>query len=385
MRLTGWVVLIASVLVSSGSEPPNGRIVAISGMRVARANHAQILLSDGEVFIAGGFSGSGGETVPYSSTEFFEPRTGTFRNGPDMAVGRSGATATGLVDGRVLLAGGWTGSESRGETAELLDPRTNAIHLTGRMLASRAGHTATRLLDGRVLITGGRDASETSLASAELYDPQHGTFSAAGSMLVPRSSHAATRLADGRVLITGGSMGRYPAETTHATLEIYDPATGRFGAAGRLMTARYKHAAVRFGDGSVLIVGGSDNRAWNGQLASTEVCDAIAKSCRAGPEMREERFKLPGAVAALRDGSVLIVGGGADGELLDRTGTRLVTVPGSLGAARYFSSATELHDGRVLITGGYAEERGGLPATRAAHLYEPGPGVADRPQRPRLP
>lgn len=54
------------------------------------------------------------------------------------------------------------------------------------------------------LIAGGIDNSAQSLTSAELYDPATGKFHAAGSMAVAVYSHTATRLSEGSVLITGG-------------------------------------------------------------------------------------------------------------------------------------------------------------------------------------
>jgi hypothetical protein len=65
------------------------------------------------------------------------------------------------------------------------------------------GGTATLLLDGRVLVAGGGSNG----TSAELYDPATGTWSPTGSMSVGRAGFTATRLADGRVLVAGGLCG----------------------------------------------------------------------------------------------------------------------------------------------------------------------------------
>jgi hypothetical protein len=77
-------------------------------------------------------------------------------------------------------------------------------------------------------------------------------------------------------------------------------------------------------------------------------------------------------VALLSNGKVLVAGGGPFAELYDEPTGSFTKVSGSLGAARFFASATLLPDGKALITGGYAESSGGLPATAAAWLYQPG-------------
>ena len=88
------------------------------------------------------------------------------------------------------------------------------------MMTPRVQATATRLLDGRVLIAGGSPTAidqnkAPDLASAELFDPATNTFSPTGSMTIARHGHLATLLQDGRVLIEGG--------TDPVSAELYDP------------------------------------------------------------------------------------------------------------------------------------------------------------------
>jgi hypothetical protein len=367
LKLGGSTAALAAMMLSS----PNGRVTTTSAMNVARASHSSTSLPDGRVLIAGGFAGSGHEYAPFASTELYDPATGRFSAAPAMHTGRSGHTATTLSDGRVLLAGGWTGLREARGTADIYDPATGSMTATGRMLEPRAGETATPMSDGRVLLVGGVDENETELASAEIFDPTSRTFSATGSMSVPRAGHTATALADGRVVIVGGATGRYPSETIHRLIEIYDPATARFSAAGELVTARYKHAAVRLKDDRVLVIGGSDHRAWGGQFQSAELFDASTRTSRLGGAMSQKRFKIPDAIALLRDGRVLVAGGSAAAEIYDPTTNTFGSVPGSLDAARYFSAASMLRDGRVLITGGYMQRRGQLPSVSTGNLFVP--------------
>ena len=63
---------------------------------------------------------------------------------------------------------------------------------TGSLVTARGSHTATLLLNGEVLVAGGCD-----LGSAEVYDPASGTWTATGSLATARNQHTATLLRTG--------------------------------------------------------------------------------------------------------------------------------------------------------------------------------------------
>lgn len=344
-------------------------------MHIARASQSSTLLPNGEVLIAGGFRGSGGEYNPYRTTELYNPGTGMFDAAANMSIGRSGHTATLLKNGKVLMVGGWTGRYEIRRSAELYDPATNTFAPTGDLVMERAGSTATLLPDGRVLVAGGEDRGEEALASAEIYDPATGKFSLTGSMVEPRGAFTATALEDGRVLVVGGSSGHYPSQNVYRSAEIYDPGTDKFTLTGQMSVRRHKHAAILLRSGRVLIVGGSNNRDWHGEYRSAEIYDPASGRFSGTGAMSTPRFKLPAAVALLQNGNVLVAGGGPFLELYDEANGAFRKVPGSVGAARFFATVTSLPGGSVLIAGGYAESDGRLPATRSAWLYQPSRGA----------
>ena len=120
------------------------------------------------------------------------------------------------------------------------------------MTSPRSSAVASPLPDGKVLIAGGYNGSNY-LATAEIFDPATNTFSAAGvgSMSTPRFDSAAAPLPDGRVLVAGGFNGT----TDLASAEVFDPKTKTFSSTGigPLSTARTGAAAAALKDGRVLV------------------------------------------------------------------------------------------------------------------------------------
>ena len=159
----------------------------------------------------------------------------------DMSAGRSEHTASlldpaggacGSVCGKVLVAFG--SGASFGDvlkpglaSAELFDPATGTWTATGSSSGSgRTRHSAVRLLDGRVMISGGYDSDapfppETN--ATELYNPVTETWSIRGILTAGHGLQPSlVRLPNGKVLIVGGQTD---------IAEIWDPADGRWRSA----------------------------------------------------------------------------------------------------------------------------------------------------------
>jgi hypothetical protein len=361
-------VCAAASAVSIEAASP-GRVDRIADLTESRASHTMTLLADGRVYITGGFAGNDTEDHPFRTTELFDPATSRFTAGRPLLAGKTGHSATLLPDGRVLIVGGWTGSDVAAfGSAEIQDPAGERAVETVQPIVRRAGHTATQLRDGRVLLVGGVNNGGTELRSAELFDPRTGKFSAAAEMHDARAAHTATLLPDGRVAITGGGDGRYPNVTVHRSVEVYDPTTNKFAVAGQLAVARHKHAASALGDGRIVVIGGSDNRDWRGRYESAEIFDVATGKSAPTSSMSEKRFKHTDAIVSLGSGRVLVAGGGESVEIFEAASGRFHRTAGSLDQPRFYSTAVELKDDRVLIVGGYSAG-GALPATRNAYVF----------------
>ncbi|MFK7985348.1 MAG: hypothetical protein AB8I08_04890 [Sandaracinaceae bacterium] len=209
------------------------------------------------------------------------------------------------------------------------------------------GAVALPLPDGRVIAAGGNDGG----AQANIVFVRPGVRLSEGGRLrlfTPRTEAGGAVLQDGRVLIAGGAVSAEGGALD--TVEVFDVREGEESSldGGFLLRARRAPALAALADGSVLVVGGRDGEAVGD--AERLTVDGAVESASLGTAVARW-----GAVAlSLDDGSVLIVGGqdedgpssaieSFDGDRLERLGD----LPARDGAAW-----VALPGARVLRVGG---------------------------------
>lgn len=289
-------------------------------MGTGRSMHVTAL-SGNTLYVLGGSNLDG---IFPDTVLLFDALTERFSAGGKLLSGRTGHTATMLKNGTGILVTGGLRSNSGTPIAEYYDCVAAKSRATaGQPRANRIDHSATLLADGKVLLVGGQASGETFASnSADLYDPATDLYTRLPSGLkFGRASHHATLLKDGKVLISGG--GRNPNEVL--PFELYDPGSQTFSTLQMPgdTIARIENIIVRLDNGDVLMLGGVD-------FSGTRPANSVVKFT---------------------------------------AGTSSTAVAGTLGTQRAAPSGVQLLDGRILVTGGYDDEK--LQPLASVELYSP--------------
>jgi N-acetylneuraminic acid mutarotase len=134
---------------------------------------------------------------------------------------------------------------------------------------------------------------------------------------------------------------------------LYDPVSGTWSTAAPMFRSRYRHRAVPLPNGRVLVVGGVN------AASSAEIYDPVSN--RWTPASRPATPRYEGfALTSLRDGRVLLAGGFINNrgdatnaaEVFDPANNMWRTAAPLPGPPRLGHSATVLANGLVLVTGG---------------------------------
>ena len=352
------LALGATMILAQPCGAAPGEWEFTGSLNTGRSFHTATKLLDGRVLVAGG-------KTDLASCELYDPATGIWSFTGSLNNGRYYHTATLLLSGKVLVAGGYTAGSDSILTAELYDPQTGTWTITGSPGRERYNHAATLLADGRVMIVGGLNPG-TILNTTQLYDPAVETWSQTDKLNISRSYHTATLLTDGKVLVAGGEFT--PGEATDT--EIWDPTTGIWTLTGALNHGRSAHTATLLSNGKVLVAGGSISNGFQMTYASCELFDPSTGIWTDTGDMNTARYEFTATL--LPNGLVLVAAGIGEGltnlasaELYNPT-SETWSVTGILNIARNNHGATLLDNGMVLVEGGSSSD------DTSAELYNAG-------------
>ncbi|MDD5628437.1 MAG: kelch repeat-containing protein, partial [Elusimicrobia bacterium] len=253
--------------------PDTGLWLPTSVMVSSRSNHTATVLPDGNVLVLGGYARN--EVI--KTAEIYYSTAGVWRRVQDLPEGRYLHTATLLRDGRVLMVGGQNETGMLA-TTQIFDPSRGCWEGPGRVCNANGGyaaalpgsarrryHSATLLMDGRVLVAGGNDGN-WEVDSVFLYDPLQNRWATGEPLTYKRQSHTATLLPNGAVLVAGGAQAVSAGGLPSDKVEQYDPQRDRW-VYWSLSTRRAYHTMTMGTNGTLFLIGGFDGSSY---LASVE-------------------------------------------------------------------------------------------------------------------
>jgi hypothetical protein len=222
----GQVLVLAGYIANEGDtaqadlyDPSTGAWTSAGTLENGIFGHTATLLGNGEILVTGGITETSYKVL--KNSELYDPSTETSSyTGVSMSVPRVNHSAVLLPNGEVLIAGGFTKLEENdisGETptnsADLYDPAANTMTATGSMNYARVDAPLTLLPNGEVLIAGGGDGTDDASCTAELFSDGQWTLTSQLAVCGV-GTNTAVLLPNGDVLIDAGSAS-----------QIYDPST----------------------------------------------------------------------------------------------------------------------------------------------------------------
>lgn len=212
-------------------------------------NHIGVFAHDGDLYVLGGYTR---RLDVGTSDDFFRysPEEDRWTRMPDLPEPRA-AMAAGVVDDRLILAGGAIGQRAKSD-AFAFDFRNRRWSRLPNM-PSRREHVGQAVVGDKLYVLGGRSEVVTAASVAEVYDASERRWERLPNM--PQETGGLTGVAaEGDVIAVGG--GNDMAGTVTGAVQLWDPERRRWERLSDLRTPRHGHAATVV-DNRIWVFGGS--------------------------------------------------------------------------------------------------------------------------------
>jgi hypothetical protein len=308
-----WQDSVSIKIWDSTALRPRDTWLACSSLSVSR-RFASAAVIGNRIYAVGGcadqFAGSRYIPSALKTVEMYDAATGRWIRKTDLGTARF---AFGLAAiGGTLYALGGTSYTQDILTVESYDTAANSWRIVDTMPAVRQGF-ATCVLNGSIYCFGGfsQDTLGSYISNAiDVYDPVAGTWTARDTMLVPRSYHQVVACG-GKVYIIGGLGGSRSQGDAQAlaSVEIYDPVTGRKTPAASLRQQRLNFSAALI-NGGIVVAGGFLSQESNLVLGTVEAFDTTSGLWQARQPMPSP---CQAAAGCARDNVLYVIGGASQG------------------------------------------------------------------------
>jgi N-acetylneuraminic acid mutarotase len=299
--VTALGVLVAvgvySVFFLGGPSPREAREWELLAVLPTARGETAAAEVDGKLYVAGGYTGL---TFAVSDeVDAYDPATNTWTVLAPLPAPRNHAAAAGL-DGLLYVSGGGGPSDNAPE-ANLwaFDPGGRVWTELAPMPEARFAHRMAAL-DGLLYVVGGQGAT----GAVMIYDPATDAWSTGAEMPLPRN-HLAAVAVDGRIWAIGGRVGGRSVDR----VDIYDPGTDSWAAGLPLPGAT--SAASEGVLGSVIVISGGEEPGENGRVVDDhwQLDTAVGLGAQQWRPLAPPPLAVHGAQGAVVDGRFMIAGG----------------------------------------------------------------------------
>ncbi len=213
----------------------NEKWESVNGFNRPRSYHNLVMLNNGKIMAIGGYYENSCEIL--CDNKWVTADTFALKR----IYGQSSIV---LNNGDVLLIGGVTDYPvtkkiTTLDDCQVFDSNKLKWRLTGKLNIPRDYNTTTKLLDGRVLVTGGYSIGGVFTNTCEIYDPISEKWTITDTLKENRAKHGAILLKDGKVLVFGGYR---------TTTEMFDPVKEKWSTVGYAPAAEVKGAVINNGE-----------------------------------------------------------------------------------------------------------------------------------------
>ncbi|MBS1961452.1 MAG: hypothetical protein JST04_04495 [Bdellovibrionales bacterium] len=323
------------------------------------------------VVLLGGGGGTGG-TVQ-KTVDRFRVDNGTWSAGAAMATNRGRIQILEPGGGKLIVAGGFTGTATNSSSVEQYDVAANTWTAKASLPVGLGYHTATLLPSGNILVAGGDNTGQDD------YIPKNylftagspGSWAETGHFLIQADNYASVKLSDGKILRCGG----YSSHTGAVLKDCYefDPSTNNWDTVGKMATARQNFTLTLLPSGDVLAAGGRTNNSTT-VTNTAELYNHTTKTWSATGSFTGGR-RYHRALLLQDNDTVLIMAGdqGSSGGSYRTTAQKYSIASGTWSdagtmAANHGNFAVALlANGKVFVNGGFD----GSTATKTTEIYDP--------------
>jgi hypothetical protein len=269
-----------------------------------RKGFAMVPTIDGGAMVIGGLNA---DDVSFSSTKRYDPDTDRWSDGPLLDIARGQPSAVAVGDGRIIVASSASeGETSATSTAEIYAPWDGERWWDDGRMDEIGVYRLYGLTDGRVLARGWVFESPDHFRVSDTGGAEGWSAFAGPDVddigdVVP--------LADGGAIAFTYEDSELGLFSSSRVVRLR-PGTDDWVDAAPFPHPRTAAQIARLPDGRIIVAGGHDFHTDLGEgtiVTTTDIYDPVADAWSAGPDLRQPR--MGGEAITLPDGSVLVLGG----------------------------------------------------------------------------